>query len=204
MNGPIDRTRLVSRLARAAGVLVLAACALAVQDACIIAEPSGELPRIPASRPTILHASVVPSTSAVLTYFPSVFIVPVELADPTVTFSYAAFIDYNPNTGEGLVVTPTASPYEPDNTRIRTRMLSVGIPAPLDLDRCHVIEIIVALTLDPRTNKTAHTPAEPGGDEVRWFYNPNGGLAGCPALDAGIEASVDASADADAAESGSQ
>ena len=38
--------------------------------------------------------------------------------------------------------------------------------------------------------KNAHTPAEPGGDIATWFYNPNGDLGGCPALDAGIDAPI--------------
>jgi len=177
------------------------AVVVAAQDACVIAEPSGELPRLPESRPTILHSSVVPREGAVLTRFPSVFILPVELTDPTVDFSYAAFIDYNSSTGAGLVLGPTDSVFEAANAGGgRTRILTVPIPDPLD-DRCHVIEVVVALRLinDPRF---AHAPAPPGGDIATWYYNPNGDVGGCPSLDAGFDAPSDA--DADAGESGAQ
>lgn len=189
-----------ARLATAA-VLIACTAVLVVEDACVIAEPPGELPRIPESRPTILHASVVPTTSAVLTRFPAVFIVPVELSDPTVDFSYAAFIDYNPLTGDGLVVPPDRSRFEASNAGGgRTRILTILIPEPAELDRCHVIEVIVALRLGENDPKNAHTPLPPGGDIATWFYNPNGDLGGCPSLDAGI----DAPSDGDAAESGPQ
>jgi len=182
---------------------LLATCGLLVvgQDACILAASSGDLPRLPESRPTIWHASVVPTTSLVLTRWPREFIVPVELADPTVQVVYAAFVDFNPATGEGLVDAPRRSVFEAANTRGRIRTLTVPIPEPADLDQCHVIEIIVALRLKAETEpKNAHTPEEPGGDVATWFYNPNGDLGGCPALDAGIDAPFDA----DAGEGGPQ
>ena len=183
----------------------LCVATISVQDGCVLAEPPGELRRIPESRPTIVHASLVPSTSAVLTRFPSTFIVPVELADPNVEFSYSEFIDYNPLTGEGLVEAPRRSVYEASNntsnTIGRTRTLTIAIPPPLETDRCHTIEVVVALRLKSETDpKNAHTPDERGGDIATWFYNPNGDLGGCPTLDAGI----DASTDTDAAEGGAQ
>jgi hypothetical protein len=192
-------------------VAVVGVCATTflVQDACILAQPSGELPRIPESRPTIVRASVVPSTTAVLTTFPSTFIVPVELADPSVEFVYATFIDYNPLTGDGLVEEPRHSVFEASNnssnTVGRTRTLTVLFPKPPEPDRCHTIEVVVALHLASDADLTGdpklrHTPLAPGGDIATWFYNPNGDLAGCPSLDAGI----DASADADAGEGGAQ
>lgn len=168
---------------------------VAAEDACILAEPSGELPRIPETRPTIIHASVVPSTAAVLSRFPSVFIVPVELADPTVEIVYAAFVDYNPLTGDGLVDAPRHSVFEASNTTARTRTLSIEIPVPLETDRCHVIEVVVALRLaSEKDPKNAHTPDEPGGDVATWFYNPRGDVGGCPSLDAGIDAPAEADA----------
>lgn len=195
-----------ARTARRLVVLgATAACVTAAlaPQACVIAQPSGDIPRLPDSRPTIVHPSVVPSTSRVLTHFPSVFIVPVELVDPTAPFQYAAFIDYSPRgTGEGLVLGPIPSSFEPANTTNRTRRLEIAIPEPT-LDSCHVIEVVVALQLNELTPAFAHTPQEPGGDIVTWFYNPTGDPGGCPSLDAGIDAPADA-ADADAREGGTQ
>lgn len=191
--------RILSRVPVLAALCVCGVVIVA-QDACVLAEPSGDLPRLPDSRPTILHASLVPSASAVLSRFPSSFVVPVELADPTATLGYAAFIDYNPFTNAGLVQGPSHSDREP-NAPGRTRILTVAVPAPPDIDRCHVIEIVVALRFSSENDsKGVHTPAEPGGDIATWFYSPNGDLAGCPTLDAGIDAAVDA----DAAEGGIQ
>lgn len=196
--------RTVPRILAVSGVVAGVVLVMG-QDACVLASPSGDLPQLPETRPTIVHSSLVPTTSAVLTTFPRSFIVPVELSDPTVDFVYAAFIDYNPLTGAGLVDVPQRSPFDPANTQPgragRIRTVVVNIPTPSDLDTCHKIEIVVALRLNTRDNKNAHTPEDPpGGDIATWFYNPNGDLGGCPSLDAGIDASFDA----EAGEGGSQ
>lgn len=192
--------RTIRRL-RALAAAATFAVGVAAQHACVLAQPSGEIPRLPPTRPTIMHPLVVPSTSAVLTHFPDKFIVPVELADPTADFVYATFIDYNPLTGEGLVDGPTTSRFQLDNATQRTRRLDITIPEPAELGRCHVIEVIVALRLKSTTDpKNVHTPDEPGGDIVTWFYNPNGDVGGCPSLDGG----VDARPDGDAGEGGAQ
>lgn len=191
MMGLVART--VRRMVALGAVGGLAAV-LMCQDACIIASDGGDLRRVPATRPTIVHASLVPTTNTVLTEFPVVFLVPVELSDPTVTFFYAAFIDYNPLTGEGLVDQLRDDRFVPGSTQPgsngRIRDVAVNIPAP-DLTSCHKIEIVVALSFSPGPNTNAHTPDEPGGDIATWFYNPTG-YGACPSLDAGIAASVDA------------
>ncbi len=181
---------------RRSGIAAFAAVALAVTS-CIIAEPPTDSARLPVARPTIIHGSVVPPASAVLGRFPTTFIVPVELFDPTATFEYAAWIDFNPATGEGLEFWST-SEFTQANTQGRVRTLEIPLRAPPD-DRCHVIEVIVALRLAGQSGTGAHAALDPGGDIVTWHYNPSGDVAGCPALDAGIDAAVpDAGADADA------
>ena len=185
--------KLVARTVRrvvALGAIGGLAALLMVQDACIIASDGGDLPRLPATRPTIVEATLSPTTNKVLTYFPATFVVPVELSDPTATFFYSAFIDYNPLTGEGLVDQPRDDRFVPENTQPgsngRIRIVAVNIPAP-DLTTCHKIEIVVALSFSPGSNQNAHTPIEPpGGDIATWFYNPNG-YGACPSVDAGID-----------------
>ncbi|MBS2012796.1 MAG: hypothetical protein JST00_07920 [Deltaproteobacteria bacterium] len=206
MNGrlPQERAPRRRRIRRAAVLTAALAMGFVVveQHACVLVEDSGPLPRPPAGRPTIVRGSVVPSASRVLTTFPSQVIIPVELTNPTEPFEYAAFVDYNSVTGEGLVVPPTRSFFEPDNLKGRTRILTVGISAPSDLQRCHVIEVVVALRLESdKSPQTSRTPTEPGGDIVTWFYNPNGDLGGCPATESRIDSGIDA-ADADAGEAG--
>lgn len=190
-------------LASLPAVAVVGVCVLAIvaQDACVLAQPSGELPRLPEQRPTIVHASVVPSTSAVLSRFPTTLIVPVELTDPTVEVLYAAFVDYNPLNGNGLVGEVGHSIAEPNNNG-RVRTLTITLPTTLEPDRCHVIEVVVALHLASELDsRFAHTPIDPGGDFATWYYNPNGDLGGCPSLDAGIDGPT---GDGDAGEGGTQ
>lgn len=161
-----------------------------VLGACILGEPTADLPRLPQTRPTIVRGSVVPTPNAVLGSWPSTFIVPVELVDPTVTFEWAAFVDFNARSNEGLLLADQST-FEAANQTSRQRTLEIPIPAPPDTDRCHVVEVVVALQLETLDNPTtAHTPLPPGGDSITWFYSPNGDLAGCPTLDAGIDAEV--------------
>ncbi|MDF2698139.1 MAG: hypothetical protein K0S65_6522 [Labilithrix sp.] len=153
---------------------------------CVIADPPTELPRSPERRPIIVRASVVPSTTSVISGWPSntKFIVPVELSNPTAEIAWATFIDYNPATGEGFVDGQT-SVYESASTSGNVRVLELPITMP-SLDRCHVVEVIVALRLTMSDPRNAHSPEAPGGDSVSWFFNPSGDLAGCPILDAGL------------------
>jgi hypothetical protein len=175
------------RAAALAAAFVLSAISV---DACVIAEPPSDLPRLPETRPTIMHGSVVPSASGILGRWPDKFTVPVELVDPRTTIVWTAFVDYNPATGEGLEGIEQKSEFEQGaTTQGRVRMLEVPIGPP-SLDRCHIIEVVVALRL-----KQSHTPDEPGGDSVTWIYSPTGDLAGCPVLDAGIEPIPDAEAE---------
>lgn len=182
--------RLRSGAPRAVALAVAFVAVAAVVDACVIAEPPTDLPRLPETRPTILRGSVVPTASAVLGRWPDKFTVPVELADPRATIWYSAFVDYNPATGEGIEgASPTPSEFEPGSgqTQGRVRTLEIPITTP-SLDRCHVVEVVVAMRFKATTDsKNAHTPDEPGGDSVTWFFSPSGDLAGCPVLDAGIE-----------------
>ncbi len=166
-----------------------------ILGACVIAQASGDVPRLPETRPTIRHQEVVPPAGGVLTRWPAFFTVPVELSDPTATFSYAAFVDYNPLTGEGRVA-GDESPYDQQSLATRVRTLEIAVPQDrATTDRCHVIEVVVALRFTATNEpKNAHTPALPGGDSVTWIYNPGGDPSGCPRLDAGIEASFDAEA----------
>lgn len=157
-------------------------------DACVVADPPSDLPVLPELRPTILRGSVVPPPSAVLGRWPQTFKVPVELSDPRSPIIWAAFVDYNPSTGEGLDGQPRISEFDPGSTEGRVRTLDIPITTP-SLDRCHVVEVVVALRLVATTDtRNAHTPAPPGGDSVTWFFSPSGDLAGCPVLDAGLPA----------------
>lgn len=180
---------LIRRLLAGAGVLAL----VLALGACVIAQSSGDVPRLPETRPTIVHPEVVPPTGGILTRWPAFFTVPVELSDPTAPFAYAVFVDYNPLTGAGRVFGENNIPYDQQSLATRIRTLEIPIPQELapSAERCHVIEVVVALRFNADNEpKNAHTPAAPGGDSVTWIYNPGGDPSGCPRLDAGIEASL--------------
>jgi len=192
------RSRRIPRVVATVAALVTT-CVLV--DACVIADPPTPLPQLGEMRPAIVRASVVPSTTSVLGSWPSKFIVPVELANPKADLFWASFVDYNPATGEGID-NNDVSTYEPSSTQGRIRTLEIPISMP-SLDRCHVVEIVVALRLNTSSTQTAHTPEPPGGDIVSWFFNPSGDLAGCPVLDAGLVPIVDDAGTDGAAEGGS-
>ncbi len=165
-----------------------------VVGACVLAEPATNLPTLPDLRPTIVRGSVVPTASAVLATWPAKFIVPVELIDPRETIVWAAFVDYNSVANSGFD-SFSRSTYEASSTSDNIRLLQIPITQPSS-DKCHLVEVVVAKNLNTSFAQTAHTPLEPGGDIVSWFYNPSGDLDGCPSVDAGFAPVADAGADA--------
>ena len=181
------------RIPRVVATIAALAVGCVLVDACVVADPPTPLPTLPEMRPTIIRASVVPSTTSVLGRWPRQFIVPVELSDPLAEISWATFVDYNPVTGEGLIQNDV-SRYEPSSTKGRIRTLELPIAMP-SLDRCHVVEVVVALRLNTSDTRNAHTPEPPGGDSVSWFFSPSGDLSGCPVLDAGLQPLVDGGED---------
>ena len=173
--------------ALAVGAVALAAC----MASCILGEPTADLPRLPPTPPVIVRGSVSPSANGILSTFPpnGVFVVPVALTDPTVTFQWAAFVDYDPTTNEGLQLTGDST-FEPDSLSTSTRVIEIPLTPPV-IEGCHIVEVVVALQLRARdTANNAHTPLDPGGDSIQWIYSPSGDLAGCPVLDAGIDATL--------------
>jgi hypothetical protein len=176
------------------GILVVACGASLFIDGCIIADPPSDLPRLPERRPTIVRSSVVPSASAIVGTWPTKFIVPVEMSDPTLDIAWASFVDYNPFTGEGFDNTDVSPGGSSAQGNVRVLEIPIGQPS---LDRCHTVEIVVALRLNTSSPQTTHTPEPPGGDIVSWIFSPGGDVAGCPTLDAGLVGVVDAGSDAE-------
>jgi hypothetical protein len=195
-----SRTARSRRVGIASALVAIGAAAILV-NACVIADPPTDLPRLPDKRATIVRASVVPSTTSVLGSWPTKVIIPVELSDSRATLKWAAFVDYNPATGEGYDSKGESNEATSTNGNIRTLEIPITTPSS---DRCHIVEVIVALNLNLNTtdSRTLHTPEPPGGDSVSWFYSPSGDLAGCPVLDAGLNPRVDSDAEAGAVEAG--
>mgnify|MGYP000872387766 CR=1 FL=1 len=162
------------------GSAVSLACLLVV--GCVIAEAPADIPKLPEYRPAIVSGSTNPPLGAVLTTFPAKFVVTVELVDPTVAFSWRAYLDYDfANRQDETLGLMASGISKPDSARSRQRRLELVLAPPTDLKRCHVIEVIVANRfLGELEGRPTHTPEEPGGDSVQWFFNPSGDLSGCP------------------------
>jgi hypothetical protein len=168
--------------------IALVAVAAACGVACVLVEPPGEpLPPLE-HRPLILHMSLAPPEGRILESWPDQLTVPVEMLDPTASFQWHAFIDYDPSDPPNDYGFGRQDP-NPLTDDGGVREVYVPLHAPVDLTACHTIEVLVANTFDD-----PHSPDPLGGDDAVWFYAPSGSLDGCPFYDAGP---IDAGPDAD-------
>jgi hypothetical protein len=158
--------------------------------ACILPLPP-EPATLPNVRPYIVKGSVSPPAGRVLTELRGELVVPVELVDPSASFEWKLYVDYDtsfsPNDPERVagLVAQGAVPSEGEQTlrEVRIPLAQIEPSVTLSSDgskRCSVIEIIVAKAFRGISGPDGHTPAAPGGDTVTWFYNPNGTVGGCP------------------------
>lgn len=161
-------------------VLVGGLAGLTLATACITLAPR-DLPQSVAQGPTILRYAVVPPTDEILTALPlQGFVVPVQLDEPSASFAWEVFVDYDPDAGTGTTPVLVADQNDsPVDGGISLVDFTLG---PLDPSQCHVIEFLVAQAFD---TTSSHTSDGPGGDIVTWFYNAAGGPGSCPVYDAG-------------------
>lgn len=188
---------------RLVGLALVALLATSAASSCVIADPTIDLPSLPQRRPLIVRDQVVPSSSAVLGYFPSEFSLAVEIDrsdDPLAQIEARLFFDYDALSqdrasaafvGKRIVTI--------GKTSAGVRAVTLGtefLPSSPNANECHVIEAIVAFSFagNPPDGLLAHTPGPGGGDSVVWFYSPSGDLSGCPHVDGGLDgATPDAS-----------
>jgi len=177
--------RVVTRAALFAGA---AAAVLRGIAACVLWDPPTDDPAPIHYHPLIDTAAVVPSSSLVLTALPETFTVPLEIIDPTATFTYEIFIDFDPlNQMRSVPALPTQdidpSMDPPDGGIIAVEFSLADLPKSVfDPTVCHVIEFVVALHL---SSMSFHTPDSNGADEIQWQYSPPGANGACVAFDAG-------------------
>lgn len=150
--------------------------------ACLLAEPPGDPPKTEPRRPSIQHLAVDPPYWQPITDIPpgKELVVPVD-SDPQSPLSYKLFLDFDPATG-GVPLVDDKVPVDP--TLSPTRIIHVPLSGlfGLDTSQCHTIYLVVAVDFSTKSN---WTPLAPGGDDVVWFYRPNGSQAPCPGYDAG-------------------
>lgn len=159
-------------------MIAAAGVGLSALASCILADPPPDLPKPPARHPNIIHAKVTPPADRPLGEFPrNGFIVPVELPDPTRTFEWRVFVDFeefrNPSPVKSGAGGGSAASADTQFVSFSVEGLASG---------CHRIEFIAALHFDP---SIAHAADATGSDSVTWFYTPSGSLAGCTTYDAG-------------------
>lgn len=178
-----------------AGLALVPLLGASAVASCVIADPEINLPSLPRRRPVILRDQVVPTTVAVLGYFPENFSLAVE-ADPNVTIEARLFVDYDALSPDHaiqalagkLVVSPAIGSSDAGVREIT--LVPDLLPETPRANECHVIEAIVAFGFQgiPGSGRAAHSPeAVHGGDSVIWFYSPSGDLGGCPHLDGGLD-----------------
>lgn len=138
-------------------------------------------------RPVIVHGSAVPPVSRVLTRLPTEFEVPVELLDPSRSFDWRVYVDYD--RVFGLAPPPAEEDTSMGDAKggsvrtIRFRVSPDSLPLVVT---CHSIEFVVAY----KFLGTSRLPDAQGSDSLVWWFNPNGDLGGCPAVEGGAARGV--------------
>jgi hypothetical protein len=159
--------------------------------ACVIADPPAEIPVPPLAPPEILDDLVVPPPP-LLQAWPLEFKIPIYVPDPSSSVEYHVFLDYDPIARPGFYANGSLDP-DPADDDGGVRILTRSFPEPADLNACHTLQVLVALTFIED-----HTPDSVGGDSITWIYSPTNNLMDCPVYDAGpYDAALDSSADGD-------
>ncbi|HLK37000.1 MAG TPA: hypothetical protein VKU41_09645 [Polyangiaceae bacterium] len=169
-------------LGAAAAVCSLSALGAVTFAAACVTTPPPDLPKVSQPPPTILHGSVVPPADLILSTWPAEFDVPLEIYDPSASFAWEAFVDYDPTSNTSPLTGQTVGPPIAVDAGVYVQAFHLGQPS--DLGFCHRIEFDVARGFDT-TSGSPHTPNSLGGDSIVWFYNAGGGPNGCPVYDAG-------------------
>jgi hypothetical protein len=174
-------------------VPVLVACCVSgtlIAGACFVAPPP-DLPSQPPGRPTILHDSVVPPGDQILTSgtIPAngmfTFLIPIEVDDPNLEFSWRVFVDFDPYT---TTVPVKAASVQPSSGGVDAGVIVVSFDLsfgdlPLSTPYCHRIDFVVASSFANKIDKGIILENVPTqgvvADSVRWLYAGPDGMMGC-------------------------
>jgi hypothetical protein len=124
-------------------------------------------------RPIILADNAYPPTNALLGSLPSMgFSVYVEVDEPSTSAWWVVVVDGSYSIPQLIPVTGISE-------------VQFTLPA-LSPDSCHTIELLVAHAFESVTSgqTSQYVPDSVGGDDVTWFYLPEGIPNGCPSYPA--------------------
>jgi hypothetical protein len=168
------RSALVQRGALTVAALAVAGGGVRALASCLIADPPAELPSPPRQPPFIRGPSAVPPTPLITTW-PPTFNIPVEMLDPSASFSWRLFGD-GQTLAKGIASTDGGV----------TLVSFVALPPPGESGECHMIEYAAALFVQGTTPPDPSLVDPSLTDSIFWIFAPSGDLAGCPLIDAGV------------------
>ena len=163
----------------APGVLVLARALFlgTLSEACVLVDPAPSLPVVATEPPAILDGFVTPPEGPVLTAWPSEFVLPVQVLDPSKALVWEAFEDYESLDPHLAPVAASMNGQLGDGGAVVTLVIP-QIPQPIG-PGCHSLKIVVAYEfLD-------NAPSLAGSDVAAWTYAGNAGAGQCLGYDAG-------------------
>ncbi len=168
------------------------ACALAATAApfsCVLSEPA-PLVKPPVRRPSILHGQEFPASARVLLEDPGTFYVPVEVVDPTTTYSWEVLLDFPAKPVEQARVLGLQDTIEGSATRANVQSIPFSLTDRLKDNQCHQITFHVGLSL------AANDPKSVDSDFATWFFVPEGKSSKCVPFDGGLpDGSYDSGSD---------
>jgi hypothetical protein len=146
--------------------------AVAAVTACITVPPP-DLPDPPLLSPHIQRESVVPAMGDLFAWpRDNTFIVPVEMDNPTETFLYRVFVDYDDvPAGTQLHKQPVWSGGGPNAPDGGVSLVTFPLDAPATPTCPHVIDFVVAHNFSPGSDRVWDNV---GGEIGTWTYYPNG------------------------------
>ena len=176
------RSVVLKRFAAGFAFLCAGGVAIATNSSCVLIDAPPDLPTSPVRRPTIIRTQVVPSALTPIGVLPpnGEFIVPVEIADPTQSAAWIAFIDYGQPAD--LIANGTL---EGSSSAADIQTVTFDVPPQrIQGGQCHTIMFLVALS-------TAFSSGDPHdvdpnlSDTVVWYFAPGGNAGACTTYDGG-------------------
>ncbi len=162
---------------------ILAMSGAAAVAACVLVQPPQELPVPAPRRPSIDITSLQPPArfDRPITDIVNAgsFVVAVE-AEPVKILKWRAYVDFGDNPEPPVAAGEVA--IDPGQNPRRTFDFLISSNQVGDLRFCHYVTLFVAYDFIDVTG----LPAQNDGDQVTWYYRPNGNSGACPATDAGV------------------